>query len=102
MVSANFSGNILSPSNVPAGFSVYASYDSAKASTSVLVINKTDAASPVSLAVDSLPPQAFAFAATSVTLVTIPDDPSATTHVVTYTPDLAAADDGGLPPKKLQ
>jgi hypothetical protein len=102
MVAANFSGDILSPANVPGGFSVYASYDSAKASTAVLVINKNDAVSPLSLAVDSLPPQAFGFPATSITLVTIPDNPGATTHVVTYTPDLAAAPDGGLPPLTLQ
>ncbi|MGA2447950.1 MAG: hypothetical protein ABTD50_04655 [Polyangiaceae bacterium] len=102
MVSANLTGTVLSPANVPGGFSVYASYNSTKASTSVIVINKNDSVSPLSLAVDTLPPQAFGYPATSVTLVTIPDDPTATTHVVTYTPDLAAAPDGGLPPKTLQ
>lgn len=99
LVTTSFSGTTVVPSGVPGGFSVYASYDPAKAATAVLVINKTDTAAPLSLAVDSLPPRLMTFGPLSISLVTIPDDGDAGTHVVEYNGDLA---DAGLGPKTLR
>jgi hypothetical protein len=99
MVSANFRGSELSPSGVPTGFSVYASYDPSQGSTAVLVVNKTMTSAPLALSVDSLAVQSFDFPAASVTLVQIPDAPDGITHVLRYTADLAAAN---MPPKMIQ
>lgn len=99
MVTTSFSGTTVVPSGVPSGFSVYASYDAAKAATAVLVINKNSAASPLSLAVDSLARQTMTFDPLSINLVTIADDQDAGTHVVEYSADLA---DAGLGPKTLR
>jgi hypothetical protein len=99
MISANFSGNALAPTGVPAGFSVYASYDGSKKSTAVLVLNKTATAGALALAIDALAPQSFDFPATSVNLVQIADDPASSPHVLQYTADLAAAK---MPPRTVE
>ncbi len=99
MFSANFSGDEVVPGGVPTGFSVYASYDGGKASTSVLVLNKNAASASLTLAIDSLPSRSFDFPATSLTLLQIPDAPAGTPQVTRYTPDLAAAN---MPPQKVQ
>lgn len=99
MISANFRGTTIPPSGVPSGFSAYASYDAAGASTAVVVLNKTPSDGAVTLAIDSLPPQSFTFPSLSATLVQIPDAPGAATHVLRYTQDLA---DAGAPPVAVQ
>jgi hypothetical protein len=99
MISANFRGTTIPPAGVPAGFSAYASYDATGASTAVVVLNKTASDAALTLAIDSLPPQSFAFPALSATLIQIPDAPAAATHVLRYTPDLA---DAGAPPVAVQ
>ncbi|HXN32912.1 MAG TPA: hypothetical protein VN894_13675, partial [Polyangiaceae bacterium] len=99
MISANFSGNVLSPAGVPAAFSVYASYDGSKGSTAVLVLNKSAASGSLTLAIDTLAPQSFDFPAMSISLVQIPDAPAGSPHVLRYTADLAAAN---MPPQTIQ
>jgi hypothetical protein len=87
MVSTTFRGSIVVPAGVPVGFSAYASYDPSRGMTAVLVLNKTALASGLTIAVDSLPSQSFAFPALSATLLQIPDSPAGATHVVQYTQD---------------
>jgi hypothetical protein len=99
MISTNFRGNVLAPTGVPTGFSVYASYDASEGTTAVLVINRTATSSKLTLQVDSLPARAFQFPATSVTLVRIPDASGSTTQTLRYTADLAEA---GAPPQAIQ
>jgi hypothetical protein len=99
LVSSNFRGQILAPTGVPAGFSVYASYDATAGSTSVLVLNKTTASSGLTLAVDTLAPQALVFPALSMSVVHIPDSADGGTHVLRYTADLA---DAGTAPQTIQ
>jgi hypothetical protein len=94
MVSANFRGNVVVPTGVPTGFSVYASHDPAAATTAVVVLNKTMATSRMALAVDALAPQSFDFPALSITLVQIPDAAGSPVHVVRYTGDDADAGTG--------
>jgi hypothetical protein len=94
MVSTTFRGTVATPSGVPEGFSVYASYDASKASTAVLVLNKSTTDSAIAIAVESLAVQSFDFPALSVTVVQIPDSPVGTTHVLRYTQDLADAGSG--------
>jgi hypothetical protein len=98
-VSSNFRGQILTPSGVPAGFSVYASYDATVGSTSILVLNKTTAPSGLTLAVDTLPQQALVFPALSLSVVQIPDSADGGTHILRYTADLA---DAGTAPQMIQ
>jgi hypothetical protein len=99
MISANFHGTTIAPAGVPMGFSAYASYDAAAASTAIVVLNKTAPGSTLTLAIDSLPPQSFEFPALSATLVQIPDAPGAAAHVLRYTQDLA---DAGAAPIVVQ
>jgi hypothetical protein len=99
MLSANLRGNALAPAGVPAGFSVYATYDAEGAETAVVVLNKTQATSPLTLAVDGEPPLTFDFAALSATLIRIPDSTDTAIHVLRYTSDLAAAN---MPPQATQ
>ena len=99
MISANFRGDVLASAGAPAGVSVYASHDAGQGSTAVLVLNKTTTASSVTLAVDTLAPQAFDFPPLSLTLVQIPDADGAPTHVLQYTADLAMA---GKAPQVVQ
>ncbi len=99
MVTTSFSGTTVIPSGVPPLTSVYASYDAAKGATAIMVINKDTAAKTLTLAVDNLPPQTLSFAAMSINIVTIPDDPTAQTRVVPYSAEMAGAapvdSDGG-------
>jgi len=99
MISANFSGSVLSPTGAPAGFSVYASYDATKGSTAILVLNKTMADGTLALSIDTLAVQGLDFPALSASLVQIPDDPHGATHVLRYTSDLAAA---SMAPQRIQ
>jgi hypothetical protein len=98
MVTTSFHGAALTPVGVPAGFSVYATYDANGGETSVLVINKT-VTSSLTLAIDSLSAQSFTFPALSVTVVQVPDAPGGAPRVVQYTPDEAAA---GVAPRIIQ
>jgi hypothetical protein len=91
MVATAFRGTVVVPTGVPTGFSVYASYDAVAGSTAVLVLNKAAPPSRLSIAVDSLPPQAFDCPALSATLIRIPDGPGVATRVLRYTQDLADA-----------
>jgi len=99
LVSSNFRGQVLAPSGVPAGFSIYGSYDTAVGSTSILVLNKTTAPSGLTLAVDTLPQQALVFPALSLSVVQIPDSADGGTHILRYTADLA---DAGTAPQMIQ
>ena len=99
LIAGNFSGTTVIPSGVPSDFSVYASYDPTKASTVLAVVNKNSVAAPLTIAIDSLAPQTMTFGPLAITLVTVPDDPNATTDVIEYSPDLANA---GQPPKSIQ
>lgn len=99
LIAANFRGDTVVPTGVPSGFSVYASYDAAGATTAVAVINKGSAASSFTVAIDGTQRGGFSFPATSITLLQIPDDPAAATHIQQYTPDLA---DAGMPPAMIQ
>ena len=99
LIAANFRGNTVVPSGVPAGFSVYASYDATSATTVVAVINKNTKASPLTIAIDGAARGSFSFPSTSITLLQIPDDTTVTTHIQQYTPDLA---DAGMPPATIQ
>jgi hypothetical protein len=99
MVAANLSGNVLTPAPVPAGFSIYASYDGAKASTAIVVINKVMTPAALTLAVDTLPVETVDFPPTSLTVVEVPDAPDAGVHVLRYTADLAGAN---MPPQVVQ
>ena len=82
LFSSNFRGDVIVPSGIPLGFSVYANHDATAASSAVVVLNKTATASSLSLA-----------------LVQIPDDPAGAVHAWQYTADLAATN---LGPKQLQ
>ena len=93
-VANNFSGRMLAPTGVPAGFSVYASRDVAAAKTVVMVLNKTGAAARLSLAIEGLPPQELGFPGESLTLATFADAAAAPT-IVRYTKAMA---DGGVAP----
>jgi hypothetical protein len=96
MISANFRGTMLTPAGVPTGFSVYASYDSKKGETAVMVINLTAPSTGLTLAVDTLPAKLLTFPALSMTLVRIPDTSSGSGEVLQYTQELA---DAGMPPQ---
>ncbi len=96
MVSTNFSGTTVVPSGVPIRMSVYASYDTKKAATAILVLNKETVERPLTLAVDNLKPRTIAFSPMSINIVTIPDDAAAEHCVLEYTMQMA---DAGLPPK---
>jgi hypothetical protein len=99
MISANFRGRTLVPADVPIGFSVYASYDASGGSTAVVVLNKSAPSSTLSIAIDSLAVQSFAFPALSATLIQVPDSPAGVTHVLRYTQDEA---DAGAGPVMVQ
>jgi hypothetical protein len=99
LIAGNFRGNTVVPSGVPAGFSVYASYDATGATTTVAVLNKGSSASPLTIAIDGTARGSYSFPAISITLLQIPDEPTATTHIQQYTPDLA---DAGMPPATIQ
>jgi hypothetical protein len=96
MLSTTFRGTVVLPTGVPAGFSVYASYDPVARSTAVLVLNKIAPPSRLSIAIDSLPVQSFDIPALSATLVQIPDLPGGPTHVLRYTQDEADAGAGPI------
>ncbi|MDP9035493.1 MAG: hypothetical protein M3O50_11865, partial [Myxococcota bacterium] len=96
MVSANLHGDILAPSGVPSGFSVYASHDPSAAMTAVLVLNKTTSGSALSLATGVGGAKSFDFPAMSVSLVQIPDAAGNAARLLRYTADLAAAN---MPPQ---
>ncbi len=89
LVSTHFSGTTVVPSGVPPLTSVYASYDASKGSTVTMVINKDSAPKSLTLAVDDLPPQTISFAAMSINIVTIPDDPAAQTNLIEYSAEMA-------------
>jgi hypothetical protein len=89
MVTTSFSGTTVVPSGVPPLTSVYASYDASKGSTVIMVINKDSAPKSLTLAVDDLPPQTISFAAMSINIVTIPDDPAAKANVIEYSAEMA-------------
>jgi hypothetical protein len=99
MISSNFRGTTVVPAGVPAGFSVYASYDAAAARTNVLVLNKTAPVSSLAIAVDGMPVQSFAFPALSATLIQMSSSPAGATHVLRYTQDQA---DAGVGPIAVQ
>jgi hypothetical protein len=99
MISANFRGNVLTPTGVPAGFSVYASYDASEGTTIVVVINLTTTSNRLTLQVDALPAQPLLFPEMSVTLVRIPDASGGATQTLQYTSDLAEA---GMPPQTIR
>jgi hypothetical protein len=99
MISANFRGNVLTPAGVPAGFSVYASYDASEGNTAAVVINVTTTSGRLTLPVDTLPARAFTFPAMSVTLVRIPDASGGATQALQYTSELAEA---GMPPQTIR
>jgi hypothetical protein len=96
MVDTNFSGNIVVPSGVPEDMSAYASYDSQKAATAVLVLNKDSAGRTLKLMVDGLKPRTLQFAPMSINLINIPDDDRTGYRVLEYTQKMA---DAGLPPR---
>lgn len=96
MVTTNFSGNTVVPTGVPKRMSVYASYDAKKAATAVLVVNKDTVESPLTLAVDTLPPRTFTHSPMSIAIVTLPDDAAADYRILEYTMKMA---DAGLPPR---
>jgi hypothetical protein len=73
--------------------------DPAAGSTALVVLNKTFADASLTLAVDSLVPQAFDFPSLSVTRIQVPDAPGGAAHVIRYTPDLA---DAGAGPVTVQ
>lgn len=98
MISANFQGNVLAPTGVPANFSVYAAHDSAGGSTSALVVNKTSRRSSVNLTIDGNSPTTVVVSPLSLTLVQIPDAPDGGPLVTEYTMDLA---DAGLSPRQV-
>lgn len=100
MFNVSFTGTTVIPSGVPALMSVYASYDATKGSTAVMVINKDTVRKSLTLAVDNLTPQTLSFAAMSINIVTVPDDPAAKTQVNEYSAETAGAAavgaDGGI------
>jgi hypothetical protein len=96
MVTTNFSGTTVKPSEAPDGMSVYASYDAKKTATAILVLNKDTADRILTLAVDDLVPRTIAFSPMSINIVTIPDDAAAEHRLLEYTMQMA---DAGLPPK---
>jgi hypothetical protein len=95
MVTTNFSGTTVIPSGVPVRMSVYASYDTKKASTAILVINKDTVERPLKLAVDKLKPRKITFSPMSINIVTIPDNAAKEYQMLEYTMQMA---DSGLPP----
>jgi hypothetical protein len=99
MINNNLSGTIIIPSGVPARLSVYTGYDSAKASTAVLVLNKDTLERPLKLVVDKLKPRSITFPPMSINLVTIPDDAGTEYSLLEYTIRMAEA---GLPPAYRQ
>lgn len=100
MVTTSLRGAALGPVGVPAGFSVYATYDAKAGETSVLVLNKTTSTSSLTLAIDSLAAQSFTFPALSVSVVQIPDaSDGGAPRLVQYTPDEA---DAGIAPHIIQ
>ncbi len=99
MISANFRGTTVVPKGVPQGFSAYASHDPSAGTTSVFVLNKTNVASSLSIALDSMPPQSFAFPALSASLIQLPDSPGSSARVLRYTQDQASA---GVGPVMVQ
>ena len=99
MVTTNFSGTTVIPSEAPDGMSVYASYDEKKAATAILVLNKDSAERFLTLAVDDLKPRTVTFSPMSINIVTVPDDAAAEYHKLEYTMQMAEA---GLPPKVTQ
>jgi len=60
---------------------------------------KTTASSSLALAVGAAAPQTFEYPPLSITLVQVPDSPSAQTHVMQYTADQA---DAGAAPQMIQ
>ena len=91
MFNTSFSGTTVIPSGVPPLMSVYASYDAAKGSTAIMVINKDTVRKSLTLAVDDLSPQTVSFAAMSINIVTIPDDGAAKPQVNEYSAQMAGA-----------
>jgi hypothetical protein len=90
LISSHFRGDLVVPTGVPVGYSVYASHDAAGAVTSIAVINKTSTAGSLTFALDGVPGRALGFPALSLSLVQVPDDPSGAVHLWRYTADVAA------------
>jgi hypothetical protein len=99
MISANFRGTTVVPKGVPQGFSAYASYDPDAGTTAIFVLNKTNVASGLAIALDSMPAQSFAFPPLSASLIQIPDSRGGGAHVLRYTQDEA---DAGVGPVMVQ
>ncbi|MCX8093168.1 MAG: hypothetical protein N3E50_03265 [Candidatus Goldbacteria bacterium] len=95
MVNTNFSGNAIIPTGVPSKMSVYASYDSGKARTAILVINKDSVERTITFTIDNLKPRTVTFYPMSINIVKIPDNNSADYSVLEYTKQMA---DAKLPP----
>lgn len=97
LVATHFTGQMLVPSGVPSGFSVYAAHDKAAGKTVVLVLNKRPGSARLVLAFDSDRSFEVAFPAESLTLVTLPDG-AAAPALVRYTKELA---DAGSAPQSV-
>jgi hypothetical protein len=65
----------------------------------VLVINKTNTDMQLTLAIDTLAPEAVDYPPLSITLVQVPLAPGEPTHIARYTADLA---DAGTGPMSIQ
>ena len=94
LIATSFAGQILVPTGVPTGFSVYASRDAASGKAVALVLNKTSNAARLTLVFDDLPPQDVGFPGESMTLVVL-DAAGVSPRIQRYTKDLA---DAGMPP----
>jgi hypothetical protein len=90
LLSSHFRGDVIVPSGVPVGFSVYANHDPASAATYVAVINKNAAPRSLTFVFGGAAHVAFGFPGLSLSLVEIPDAPSGATHVWQYTADMTA------------
>jgi hypothetical protein len=87
---SQLSGDILAPTGIPYGYSVYASHDPAAGVSMVLLLNKTTDDGSVGVSLDGQNPVPVPCPGMSITLVQIPDDPAGAAHVWRYTGDLAA------------
>lgn len=94
LVAKSFAGQMLVPSGVPSGFSVYAARNQAATQTVALVLNKRPGSARLVLAFDGDRSHEIAFPAESLTLVTLADGAAAPT-LLRYTKDRA---DAALPP----
>lgn len=94
LVAKSFAGQMLVPSGIPSGFSVYAARNQAAAQTVALVLNKRPASARLVLAFDGDRSHQLTFPAESLTLVTLADGAAAPT-LLRYTKDQA---DAGLAP----